>query len=138
MGILHGLTGDTVLFHWEHMHQRAFEDIKCLALVYQDHHQKLLRYGPGTLPVNVMTDGCGMGIMGVVSQGEDWHTTDVAAFFSVKLNPAQQNYPVHEIEMLTGVEMMLRYCDILQGVNFKWYTDYKGLVHLLQQKNLSG
>ena len=32
MGILHGLTGDTVPFRWEYTHQRAFEDIKKLAV----------------------------------------------------------------------------------------------------------
>ena len=35
----------------------------------------------------------------------------------LKLNPAQQNYPVHEIEMLARVESMLRHafqddCDL--------------------------
>lgn len=84
----------------------------------------------------MVTDGCGTGVAGVVSQGKDWHMADVAAFFSTKLNSAQQNYPVHEIEMLAGVETMLWYHDILQEVKFKWYTDHKDLVHLLQQKNL--
>ena len=63
---------------------------------------------------------------------------NVAVFYSAKLNLAQQNYPVYEIKMLAGVETMLRHCDILQGVKFRWYTDHKGLIHLLQQKNLSG
>jgi hypothetical protein len=39
--------------------------------------------------------------------------------------------------MLAGVETMLRYRDILQGVRFRWYTDHKGLIHLLNQRNLS-
>ena len=33
---------------------------------------------------------------------------------------------------------MLRHIDILQGVQFKWLTDHKGLIYLLNQKNLSG
>jgi len=40
--------------------------------------------------------------------------------------------------MLVGVETMLRHRNILQGVKFRWYTDHKGLIHLLKQKNLSG
>ena len=60
------------------------------------------------------------------------------AFYSAKLNSAQQNYPVHEIELMAGVETMLRHADILQGVKFKWVTDHKGLTHLLNEKNLSG
>ena len=89
-------------------------------------------------PVNIVTDGCGTGIVGVVSQGEDWKMADVAAFFSAKLKPAQQNYPVHEIEMLAGIETMMRHRDVLQGVRFRWYTDHKGLIHLLNQRDLSG
>ena len=57
----------------------------------------------------MITDGCATGISGVISQGGDWKTAWIAAFYSAKLNAAQQNYPVHEIEMLAGVETMLRY-----------------------------
>ena len=86
----------------------------------------------------MVTDGCATGIAGVVSQGNNWKTAKIAAFYSAKLNSAQQNYPVHEIEMLAGIETMLRHRDILQGVKFKWVTDHKGLEHLLRQRNLSG
>jgi len=74
----------------------------------------------------------------VVAQGSDWHTAKVAAFYSAKLNPAQCNYPVHEQEMLVGVETILRHQDILQGAKFLWLMDHKGLIHLLNQCNLSG
>ena len=63
---------------------------------------------------------------------------NIAAFYSAKLNMAQHNYPVHEIEMLAGIETMLRHKDIMQGVHFKWVTDHKGLVYLLNQKSISG
>jgi len=86
----------------------------------------------------MVTNGCATGISGVVSQGPKWKTAKVAAFYSAKLNPAQQNYPTHEIEMLVGIETMMHYRDLLQGARFKWITDHKGLIHLLNQKNLSG
>ena len=92
----------------------------------------------GHTAIWMITNGCSTGISGLVSQGEDWKTTKIAAFYSVKINPAQQNYPVHEIEMLAGVETMLRHIDILQGVKFRWLMDHKGLIYLLNQKNLSG
>jgi RNase H-like domain found in reverse transcriptase len=60
------------------------------------------------------------------------------AFYSAKLNSAQQDYSVHEIELMAGIKTMLCHADILQGVWFKWVTDHKGLTHLLNQKNLSG
>jgi hypothetical protein len=40
--------------------------------------------------------------------------------------------------MFAGVETMLQHRDILQGVHFKWITDHKGLIYLLNQKDISG
>lgn len=138
MGILSELTGDTVPFCWEYTHQCAFEDIKNAAMACKDHCWRPLMYGDNSPPINVVTDSCMTRIAGVISQGDDWRNAKVAAFYSAKLNSAQQNYPVHEIKMLAGIEMMLRHKDILQGAKFKWFTDHKGLVTLLQQKYLSG
>jgi len=122
IGVLHELTSDSIPFRWTYTYQRAFEDVKRLATVCRDHHRKPLNYDPSAPPINVVTDGCGTGIAGVVSQGENWKTADVAVFYSAKLNSAQQNYPVHEIEMLAGVETMLQHHNILQGVKFRWFT----------------
>ena len=138
MGILHRLTGDAVPFHWGYTEQHAFEDVKMLVQSARDHHRVPVNYAPNAPQVWMVTDGCATGIAGVVSQGNDWKTAKIAAFYSAKLNSAQQNYPVHEIEMLAGIETMLRHRDILQGVKFKWITDHKGLEHLLNQRNLSG
>lgn len=74
----------------------------------------------------------------MVAQGNDWKTAKVAAFFSAKLTTTQQNYAVHEQEMLAGVEGMLRYRDVLQGVRFIWLTDHKALIHLCNQRTLTG
>ena len=128
---------DQVLFHWDFTAQQVFEEIKELAVKCKDHHWKPINYSEDAPPVNMVSDSCATGIAGVISQDDDLKTAKVAAFYSAKLTPAQQNYPVHEIEMLAGVETMLRYRDILQGVRFQWYTDHKGLIHLLNQRNLS-
>jgi RNase H-like domain found in reverse transcriptase/Integrase zinc binding domain/Reverse transcriptase (RNA-dependent DNA polymerase)/Retroviral aspartyl protease/Zinc knuckle len=138
MGILSAVTGDSVPFRWGYTEQRAFEDVKMLVHQAREHHRVPLNYQKGAPTIWMITDGCATGISGLISQGDDWKTSKVAAFYSAKLNPAQQNYPVHEIEMLAGVETMLRHTDILQGTKFKWLTDHKGLIHLLNQKNLSG
>ena len=58
----------------------------------------------------MVTDGCATGIAGVISQKVDWKCARMVVFFSAKLNSAQQNYPVHEIEMLARVETMLHHC----------------------------
>jgi RNase H-like domain found in reverse transcriptase/Reverse transcriptase (RNA-dependent DNA polymerase)/Integrase zinc binding domain/Retroviral aspartyl protease/Zinc knuckle len=138
LGILSSITGDTVPFRWGYTEQRAFDEVKNLVHAARNHHRVPLDYSPGAPPIWMITDGCATGISGVISQGPEWKTAKIAAFYSAKLNPAQQNYPVHEIEMLAGIETMLRFKDILQGAQFQWLTDHKGLTHLLNQKNLSG
>ena len=138
MGILSALTGDTVPFQWMFTEQRAFEDVKHLVHEARSHCRVPLNYEKGAPTIWMVTDGRATGISGLVSQGDDWKTATIAAFYLAKLNPAQQNYPVHEIEMFAGIETMLRHTDLLQGVKFKWITDHKGLTHLLNQKNLSG
>ena len=138
MGVLSSITGDAVPFRWGYTEQRAFEEVKTLVHSIREHRRTPLDYSEGALPIWMITDGCSTGISGVVSQGSDWKTAKVAAFYSAKLNPAQQNYPVHEIEMLAGVETMLRHVDILQGAKFKWLTDHKGLLVIYLLKNLSG
>jgi hypothetical protein len=138
LGVLSEVTGDTVPFRWDYAQQRAFEEVKQYAASCAPHCRVPLEYGPDAPPIYVMTDACLGGIGGVVCQGAHWKTAKVAAFFSAKLNPAQRNYAVHEQEMLAGVETMLRHRDILQGAKFTWLTDHKGLIHLLNQKNVSG
>lgn len=138
MGILTALTGSEASFKWDYTHQRAFDEIKRLVHAHRTHHRVPLEYSSGAPPIWLVTDGSHGGVAGVVSQGENFKTAKVAAFFSAKLTSAQMNYPVHEIEMLAGVESMLRHRDILLGCKFTWLTDHKGLVHLLGQRNLSG
>ncbi|TFY69679.1 hypothetical protein EVJ58_g270 [Rhodofomes roseus] len=138
MGILTSLIGSDSSFKWDHTHQRAFDEVKQLVQAHREHHRMPLDYSHGADPIWLVTDGSHGGIAGIVCQGPDFRTGRIAAFFSAKLTAAQSNYAVHEIEMLAGVEAMLRHRDILQGCDFTWVTDHKGLTHLWTQKNLSG
>lgn len=95
-------------------------------------------YSPGFPPIWLVTDGSMTEIAGVIFQGQTWNRGHIAAFFSTKLTSAQANYAVHKVEILTGIEAMMCYCDILLECEFTWVMDYKGLVHLLGQWNLSG
>jgi len=107
MEILHGLTSDTVPFRWGYTEQRAFEDVKRLTQKAQRHHQVPLDYSTDAPQIWMVTDRCGTDIAGLISQGPDWKTVKIAAFYSAKLNSAQQNYAMHEIEMLGRVETMM-------------------------------
>lgn len=125
-------------FRWEYTHQRAFEDIKHCIAQFSEHRRKPLEYGKDAPQIWIATDGCVSGVAGAVLQGDDWRKARVAAFYSAKLSAPQQNYATHEIEMLAGLETMMRHREILQGVRFKWLTDHRGLIHLLNQKGLTG
>jgi hypothetical protein len=138
MDVLNKLTGDTVVFRWGPTEQRAFERVKEIVESHRNVHRITMQYGADAPPVHMITDGCLTGIGGCIRQGADWKTAPVVAFYSAKLSAAQQNYAVHEIELLAGLETMLRHRDILLGVRFKWYTDHKALIHFMNQKNLSG
>ena len=91
----------------------------------------------GAPPIWVTTDGCLTGGGGYVSQGEDPNSADVVGFWSGKWNSAQQNYPVHEQELLALVETLKRFRGILHGTKFTVRTDHKGLIHLKTQRDLS-
>ena len=119
LGILSAVTGDAVPFHWGYTEQWAFEDMKRLVQAARDQCRRPLNYLPGADQVWMITDGCATGISGVVSQGRDWKSAVVVVFYSAKLNSAQQNYAVYEIELMVGIETMLRHADILQGLRFK-------------------
>ena len=56
---------------------------------------------------------------------------------SGKWNSAQQNYPVHEQELLALVETLKRFRGILYGTEFTVRTDHKALTHLMKQRDLS-
>ena len=72
-----------------------------------------------------------------MSQGVDPANAKVVGFWSGKWNSAQQNYPVHEQELLALVETLKRFRGILHGTRFTVRTDHKALIHLMKQKDLS-
>ncbi|ESK81294.1 reverse transcriptase-rnase h-integrase [Moniliophthora roreri MCA 2997] len=138
MGILHSLTANATLFRWTFTEQQAFDEIKEIVEQHRNHCRVPLDYSPGHRPIWLVTDASSASVARVVSQGDHWKTARISAFYSAKLSLMQQNYAVHELEMLAGLETMLQYRDILQGVKFTWITDHKGLVHLMKQKNITG
>lgn len=56
--------------------------------------------------MNLTTDASFTGASGVLSQGDPPHLASVIAFWSGKFNATQQNYPVHEQELLAIVESL--------------------------------
>ena len=137
MGYLSGMTTENRPWRWDNTKQRVFDEVKQIVEEHRNQQQIALDYSTKGESIWVTTDGCLTGGGGYVSQGNDPEMAKVVGFWSGKWNSAQQNYPVHEQELLALVETLKRFRGILYGTTFTVRTDHKALTHLMSQQNLS-
>jgi hypothetical protein len=137
MGVLTSLTGANKPWKWGFTEQRAFEEIKATVHKSQELHRTSIDYSPSAPPIWLNTDACCTGASGYISQGPEWTSAMVVIFWSGKFNSAQQNYPVHEQELLAIVESLKRFRGLLHGAHFTINTDHHTLEHFMGQKHLS-
>lgn len=137
MAVLNTRAGSTRLWQWGATEQRAFDEVKRIVEEFRDSHRVALDYAPTAEQINVVTDACLTGGSGILSQGEDLQTAKIISFWSGKFSSAQQNYPVHEQELLAIVESLKRFRPQLLGVKFRICTDHKALEHIMTQRHLS-
>jgi RNase H-like domain found in reverse transcriptase len=89
-----------------------------------------------SLPFDVQSDASGVGLGAVLQQNDD-HGTRPVAYYSRKLNSAEQNYVPHEQELLAIVSALREGKCYLLGRKFVVKTDQKPLQYLQDQKQLS-
>ena len=90
--------------------------------------ETLLAFPDFNLPFHIHTDASKVQLGACISQ-----ENKPLAFYSRKLNPAQRNYTVQEIELLSIVETLKEFRNILLGHEIIIHTDHQNLVH----KNLT-
>ncbi|PIL23014.1 hypothetical protein GSI_14321 [Ganoderma sinense ZZ0214-1] len=137
MAVLSQLASPSKSWQWTDMHQRVFEQVKATVHKWRHNRRTALNYAEGVPCINLVTDASLTGASGYISQGDDLATAQVVTFWSGKFNSAQQNYPVHEQELLAIVESMKRFRPLLYGAKFRICTDHQALEHLMRQRNLS-
>jgi hypothetical protein len=137
MSILSSISGPAAIWRWHPTHQRAFDEVKKTVDEWRDHHRTVLDYSEGAERINLVTDACLTGASGYLSQGNVLKTAKVCSFWSGKFNSAQQNYPVHEQELLAIVESLKRFRAELTGAKFRICTDHRGLEYIMNQRHLS-
>ena len=137
LGHLHKMAAPNVSWRWSFAEQRAFDLVKELVHHHRDVSRKTIDYSAGHLPINLTCDACLSGGSGVLWQGKDLGNGNIVAFWSGKFNSAQQNYPVHEQELLAIVESLKQFQHLLQGTKFHIFTDHKGLEWIRTQRKLS-
>jgi len=86
--------------------------------------ETLLAYPNFNKPFQIHTDASHYQLGAVVSQDGK-----PIAFYSRKLNPAQTRYMTTERELLSIVETLKEYRNILLGQQIKVFTDHKNLVY---------
>jgi len=116
---LAALTSKTTKWKWEHQHRKAFAMAKRIIA-----KETLLAYPDFNKPLQIYADASHYQLGAVVSQDGK-----PIAFYSRKLNPAQTCYTTTERELLSIVETLKEYRNILLGQEIKVFTDHKNLVH---------
>jgi RNase H-like domain found in reverse transcriptase len=107
-------------FQWTPEMQKAFDEAKALLardafITYPDHNQ----------PFHVYTDASQLQLGSVIMQNNG-----PVAFFSRKLNAAQQNYSTIDKELLSIEETLREYRTMLYGCKeLNIHTDHKNLIH---------
>ena len=116
---LAALTSKTTKWKWEPQHQKAFAMAKKVIA-----KETLLAYPDFNKPFQIHTDASHYQLGAVVSQ-----EGKPIAFYSRKLNPAQTRYTAAERELLSIVETLKEYRNILLGQTIEVFTDHKNLVY---------
>jgi hypothetical protein len=117
---LRRLTSKTTAWHWTDVEQQAFDVMKCILL-----RETLLAYPDFNKPFIIHTDASHIQLGAVISQDNK-----PIAFYSRKLNPTQTQYTVTERELLSIVETLKEFRNILLGQRIKIYTDHKNLTYV--------
>ena len=113
------LTSVKVKWKWTEEHQIAFEQMKALIA-----KETLLTYPDFSKEFEIHTDASKLQLGACISQGGK-----PVAFYSRKLQPAQTRYTTTERELLSIVETLKEFRNILLGQQIKVHTDHENLTY---------
>ena len=116
---LASLTSKTTKWNWGPQQQKAFAAAKKIIA-----REVLLAYPDFSKKFTIHTDASHYQLGAVISQDGK-----PIAFYSRKLNPAQTRYTTTERELLSIVETLKEYRNILLGHKIEVFTDHKNLVY---------
>ena len=118
-------------YQWTSLQQQAFDNLKQQLI-----SAPVLSIPDPTKPFTVTTDASDFAIGAVLSQDHGQGEQPVA-YESRKLSSAEQNYPVHEKELLAIVHAIKLWRIYLEGQKFAVITDHASLEYIKSQTNLS-
>lgn len=89
-------------------------------------------------PFFVQCDASTDGVGGVLFQLDDEKNERPIAYVSTKLNKAQRNYSITELECYAAILCVKKFRPYIEGLPFTIITDHSSLKWLMGQKDLSG
>ena len=107
----------SIKWKWGQEQQKSFEELKSAELAYPNWSE----------PFVVHLDASKFAIGATLSQKDKDGNLRLLACTSRKMNPAEQNYPTHEREMLALVDSLKRWKHYLQGSKVEAFTDNSAL-----------
>lgn len=120
-------------FTWTDEAQDSFDKLKlCLITA------PVLSHPDFKKPFVIQCDASGTGVGSVLYQLSDDGLEHPIAYMSKKLNAAQRNYSVTELECLAAVLSLKKFRAYVEGMPFKVVTDHASLKWLMTQKDLAG
>ena len=119
MAPLTQLVGKNSQFVWKEPQQKAFDKLKAIIS-----EETMLRFPNFKEEFVIHTDASDYQLGSVISQ-----QGKPIAFFSRKLNKAQQKYSTMNKELLSIAETLTEYKTLLKGQRITIYTDHKNLTY---------
>ena len=116
---LTALTSKNAKWQWTEVEQKAFATMKKIVS-----RETLLAYPDFNRPFHIYTDASHAQLGAVISQNKH-----PIAFYSRKLNPAQTRYTTTERELLSIVETLKEFRNVLLGQQIIIHTDHQNLTH---------
>jgi hypothetical protein len=113
------MTSKNVQFNWMDEHQKAFENIMKIIC-----SEVMLTFPDFSKPFHIYTDASDKQVGAVIAQDEK-----PIAFYSRTLNSSQQIYATGEQELLSIVENLCEFRNILLGYRIIVHTDHKSLTY---------
>lgn len=119
----------TKKYIWSQAQDQAFSQMKSLIIC-----DTFLMFPDPNKPYIIKIDASEYQLCAVIKQYNDKHQTLLPiAYYSHKLNSAQQNYSTIEQEVLSIIELFKEFCQLLYGAKIQVHTDHKNPTHTLFQ-----
>ena len=127
------LTKKNKPFKWTEEAQKAFDEVK-----YRLTSAPVLITANFEKPFIIGCDACKTGVGGVLAQEDEEGNERPIAYFSHKLNKAQQNYSITEMECLAAILSIEKFREYVECHQFRVITDHASLKWLMRQSDLNG